>query len=345
MKEVATDVAIIGAGPIGLELAVGLKRAGIEYLHFEKGQIAQTISQFPPQTRFFSSSERIAIAGVPIQKTDQAKCTREEYLSYLRNIVCQFGLEVQTYEPVISLVRLETDGFVIRTQRSVGERICRAGSVVLAIGDMAGPRLLDIPGESLPHVSHYFEEPHKYFQRRVLIVGGKNSAVEAALRCRQMGADVTVSYRRERFDPKSVKYWLLPEIEGRIKRGEIHAHFSTQPVSIQPTQVTLASIAGGDTFDVQVDFVLLLVGYVADMRLFRMAGARLQSPSEAPEIDEQTMETSAPGLYAAGTAVAGTQQSYKLFIENCHIHVDRIVAALTGAPPPTAPPPLEQLET
>ncbi|MEE9288216.1 MAG: NAD(P)-binding domain-containing protein, partial [Bacteroidota bacterium] len=260
-------------------------------------------------------------------------------------IVCQFGLEVYAYEPVTSLVRVETDGFAVRTQTSDGERICRARSVVLAIGDMAGPRLLDIPGESLPHVSHYFEEPHKYFQRRVLIVGGKNSAVEAALRCHHVGADVTVSYRRGQFDPKSVKNWILPEIEGRIKRGEIHTHFSTQPVSIQPTHVTLASVAGGDTFNVQADFVLLLVGYVADMRLFRMAGARLQSPSDAPVLREQTMETSVPGLYAAGAAVAGTQQSYKLFIENCHIHVGRIVAALTGAPPPTTPPPLEQLET
>ena len=344
MKEIRKDVAIVGAGPIGLEMAAGLKRAGIQYVHLEKGQIAQTITRFPPQTRFFSSADRIAIADVPVPTVDQPKCTREEYLAYLRSIVSRFDLEIRTYEPVVSLLRSDSDGFILRTSHVGGERVYNAGRVVLAVGDMDRPRFLNIPGEVLPHVSHYLEEPHKYFRRKVLIVGGKNSAVEAALRCHHVGADVTVSYRRDAFDPKSVKSWILPEFAERVKRGEIRAHLQTVPVGITPSHVTLIPVGGGKTFDVEADFVLLLVGYIADMTLFRMAGSELQSPSEAPVLNEQTMETTVPGLYTAGTAVAGTQHSYKLFIENCHVHVDRIVSALTGTPPPPAPEIPDQLE-
>lgn len=329
-----TDVAIIGAGPIGLELAVALKRASIDYLHFDKHQIGQMIYWFPPQTRFFSSCDRISIAGIPLQTQDQSKATREEYLAYLRTVVGAFDLDVRTYEPLVDVEPLPEGGFRFKTRPPGGERDYRADRLVLATGGTARPKPLGIPGEDLDHVSHYFRDPHIYFRKRVLVVGGRNSAVEAAIRCYHVGAKVAVSYRGGHFDKDRVKYWLLPEINGRIERGEIEGYFNTRPRSIRHTHVTLAPVEGGDPFEVEADFVLLMVGYEADMSLFRKAGVELEEPGEKPRFDEKTMETNVPGLYVAGTAVAGTQETYKVFIENCHIHVDRIVAAITGAPPP-----------
>jgi len=334
-----TDVALVGAGPIGLELAVALKRARIDFLHFDAGQIGQTIYSFPAQTRFFSSNDRIGIAGLPLQTRDQSKATREEYLAYLRSVVGHFDLDVRTFERVESVTPRDAGGFTLATRSAAGEHRYGAGRVVLATGGTARPNRLGIPGEDLPHVSHVLEDPHKYFRRRVLVVGGKNSAVEAAIRCYHAGARVAISYRRPAFDPAHVKYWLLPELNGRIEREEIEGHLATVPVAIHPTHVTLEFVSGEATrLDVPADFVLAAVGYVADMALFRSAGVRLTGADEAPVFDEHTMETDVPGLYVAGTAVAGTQTSYKVFLENCHVHVDRITAALTGARPPASPP-------
>ena len=340
----STDMAVVGAGPIGIELAVALKRAGIDYLHFDAHQIGYTISWFAPQTRFFSSNERIAIAGVPLFTPDQNKATREEYLAYLRAVVVQFDLKVNTYEPITGIQREGDGGFTLTSQpRGAGARRWRAKRIALAIGGTDHPRRLNIPGEDLPHVSHYFHDPHQYFRKRVLIVGGKNSAVEAALRTHQCGSDVSISYRRERLPEKSIKYWLLPEINLLIKQDRIRAFFQSVPVAITESHVTLSR--GGETFDVPAHFVLLLVGYAQDTTLFKLAGIELVGSSHAPRFDERTMETNVPGVYVAGTAVGGTQDKYRVFIENCHIHVQRIVAALTGAPPPAAPAPLARPES
>jgi thioredoxin reductase (NADPH) len=357
----STDVAVVGAGPIGLELAVALKRAGIDYLHFDAKQIGWTISWFAPGTRFFSSNERIAIAGVPLQTPDGGKCTREQYLTYLRTVVQQFDLDVRTYEPVVGIDRLPgAAGFTLTTKPAGGERRCRARRVVLVTGGTDRPRRLDVPGEDLPHVNHYFDDPHRYFRKRVLVVGGKNSAVEAALRCHNAGAHVSLSYRRPKLPARSIKYWLLPEINGLIDSGRVPAYLGTAPTRITPTHVQLEPWADPDappdpTFpfvapgvrgrNVEADFVLLLVGYRADMSLCRMAGVELAGPTETPNFTPHTMETNVPGVYVAGTAVAGTQDKYRVFIENCHVHVDRIVAAVTGAPEPAAPQPLAAPES
>ena len=357
----STDVAVIGAGPIGLELAVTLKRRGIDYLHFDGRQIGHTISWFAPGTRFFSSNERIAIAGVPLQTVDGGKCTREQYLTYLRTVVQQFDLDVRTYEPVVGIDGgTSSDPFTLTTKHPGGERRYHADKIVLATGGTDRPRRLDVPGEDLPHVNHYFDDPHKYFRKRVLVVGGKNSAVEAALRCHHAGAQVSLSYRRAKLPHKSIKYWLLPEINGLADSGRIQAYFSTVPAEITPTHVRLDPWSDPDaapdpTFSfaaappqprtIPADFVLLLIGYRADMSLCRMAGVALAGPTETPIFDPHTMETNVPGVYVAGTAVAGTQDKYRVFIENCHVHVDRIVAALTGAPEPAAPAPLAAPES
>jgi thioredoxin reductase (NADPH) len=332
-----TDVVVVGAGPIGIELAVALKQGGFDYLHFDAGQVGQTISWFAPQTRFFSSSERIAIAGVPLQTLDQGKATREDYLRYLRTVVDLHDLKINTFEPIRRIEREAAGGFVLTTAPLAGERRVRCRRIVLATGGTAWPRKLNVPGEDLPHVSHYFQEPHLYFRRRVLIVGGKNSAVEAALRCHNIGAEVSLCYRRSGLDPKHIKYWLMPEISGLIESGRIRAHFGMTPVEIgrgwvrlAPVDEALRPVVDGPATEIAVDVVLLLIGYEADMSLCRCAGVELEGTAQRPRHDPRTMETNVPGVYVAGTAVGGTQEKYRVFIENCHVHVERIINALRG---------------
>lgn len=350
MNETETHVLIVGAGPIGIELAVALKRAGVPYEQLEAGQIGSTIEWYAPQTRFFSSPERIQIAGVPLQTLDQSKATREEYLTYLRAVVLQFDLEIHTYERVVSIERLADGGFLAVSRRAAGERRWRAARVVLAIGDMHQPRLLGVPGEDLPHVSHYLSDPHRYFRRRVLIVGGKNSAVEAAIRCSRVGAEVTVAYRGADFDPERVKFWLYPEIRALVRDGKIRFLPRALPREIRADRVVLERLApgaergSGEAVEVETDFVLLLTGYRQDPDLFEQLGVTLEGEGRRPRFDEATMETDVPGVYVAGTASAGTQiGGVREFIETSHVHVDRIVAAVTGETPPAVAAPHYEL--
>lgn len=347
------DVAIIGAGPIGIELAVALKRAGLDFVHLDAGQVGATMQWWAPGTKFFSSPERIAIAGVPLTTRDQEKATREEYLAYLRAVVEQFDLRIRTYERVVGIERRSGEGterrrgepaFELRTRGVDGEHAYRARRVVLAMGDMHGPRTIGVPGEDLPHVDHYLRDPHVYFRRKVLIVGGRNSAVEAAIRLYRVGADVSISYRRSAFDPERIKYWLLPEINWLIAKGKIGFHPRTVVERIEPGRVVLHGCGeGGEALPsadpgaratVEAEQVLLLTGYVQDPTLFRLAGVELEGENLAPAHNPHTMETNVPGIYVAGTAAAGTQHRFKLFIETAHVHVDRILAAITGAMDP-----------
>ena len=318
-------VAIIGAGPIGLELAVALKHAGIDYVQFDAGQIGSTIEWYPPQMLFHSSSDRLALAGVPIQTTNQQKITREEFLAYLRALVQQFGLSVRTHERVVRIDKMPGDGFELRTMAVDGEHRTRADNIVLAIGAMHAPRIIGVPGEGLPHVSHYLGDPHKYFGKRLLVVGGRNSAVEAAVRCHRAGAEVTISYRGDDFDPKVVKFWLLPEVRALIRDGFVRFLPRTHVTEIRNGTVLLS------TREIAADFVLLMTGYRQDPTLFEMLGVDLQGEECAPVHDPQTMETNVPGVFIAGTAVAGTPpRKVSVIVETCHVHVPRIVGAITG---------------
>lgn len=328
------EVAIIGAGPIGLELAVHLKRAGVNYVHFDARQVAYTMTWWPRNTSFFSTTERLSIAGVPIQNNHQGRITGEDYIAYLRAVIEQFDLPVRTYEPVTSIMRVG-EGFVLATAPQTGLQRTFARRVVLAIGDMHYPNRLCIPGEDLPHVSHYFHDPHDYFRRRLLIVGGKNSAVEAALRCWRAGAQVTISYRRPVFDQDRVKHWLLPDLQAQIAAGTIRFLPETLPLAIRPGYVDLAAVRDGvvqpdEPFEYATDFVLLATGFHGDQSLLEMAGVELRGDNRVPVFDPETMETNVQGIFLAGTVAAGIQQRYTLFIENCHMHTTRIVAALTG---------------
>jgi thioredoxin reductase (NADPH) len=330
--------AIIGAGPIGIELAVAFRKAAIDYVQLDAAQIGSTIQWYPLEMLFHSSADRLSIAGVPLQVSDQQKPKREEYLAYLRSVVQQFALEIRTYERVERAVRRADGGFELRTRWVGGERLYRVDLVVVAIGAMHAPRLLGIPGEDAPNVSHYFRDPHDFFGKRLLIVGGRNSAVETAVRCQRAGAAVTISYRRSDFDPGVIKFWLLPEIRGMIRDGRVSFLPNTIPLEIRSGAVLLARtgedarlLAEGAPLEVPADFVLLMTGYRQDTSLFGTLGVDLGGVDQQPRYDPETMETNVPGVFIAGTAIAGTPPGkIRVIVESCHVHVDRIVAAVTG---------------
>jgi len=336
-----TDIVIIGAGPIGIELAVALKKAGLDYLHLEAGQIGATMQWWAPGTKYFSSPERIEIAGVPLIVEDEEKANREHYLNYLRTVVGAFKLDIETYSRVISIEKND-NGFTLHTARSfhgVGgqEELSfdpnalgqlepiHAKRIVLAIGDMHLPRMLNIPGEDLPHVSHYLGDVHQYANQPVTIVGGKNSAVEAAIRLFRAGAQVTMVHRGQWFDPDRIKYWLYPEIEYLIKKDKIRYIPHANVTHISPTHATLDT---GESIESR--FVLLLTGYIQKPDLFEQLGVELVGGDRKPKHNLKTMETNVAGVYVAGTGSAGTQSRTKVFIETSHIHVDRILASLQG---------------
>jgi thioredoxin reductase (NADPH) len=326
----STQVVIVGGGPIGLEVASTLQQRGIDYVVIEKGEIGHTMSWWAPQTKWFSSNERIAISGVPLVTPDGSKASREQYLAYLRAVVTGLNLNVRTFEQVTDLQR-DDAGFLVTTEKSGRRQTLQAEAVVLAIGGTDFPNQLDVPGANLPHVDGYLREPHRYFGRDVLIIGGRNSAIEAALRCHHAGARVSLSYRQDDLPRKSIKYWLTPEIDGLIKSGRVQAFFGTNVQRIDATHVTLAH-ADGKTTEVKADDVLALIGYQQDKTLLERAGVDLVGRTGQPAYDEESMETNVPGLYIAGTAIAGTQDSkYSVFLENCHDHATKISDHLQGS--------------
>lgn len=330
----STQVAIVGAGPTGVELAVALTQAGIDFLLFDAGQVGYTITWWPKHTRFYSTSERIAIPGLPMTVFDQQHPTNDEYLAYLRGVVNQFGIQVRAYEPVGAIERLDEGEFQLTTIYKGEPRRYRARFVVLATGGMAHPRFLNIPGEDMPHVIHYLQDPHDYFQQELLVVGGRNSAVEYALRCWRAGAKVTLSYRKAELPYKSIKPALMQDPETLIREGKIQFLPSTIPVEITSRTVTLAETdsqgkpSGGKESVLPFDFVLMCTGYEADMGLFQEAGVTLQGEEQAPLYDPETMETNVAGVFVLGTAAGGTQSKFTHFIETSHAHVPKILRAI-----------------
>ncbi len=337
--EISTDILLVGAGPLGVEMAVALKRASLSYVHLEAGQVGATMQWWAPGTRWFSSNDRISIAGVPLITPMQEKATREEYLAYLRSVVKQFELQIETYTRVLAIQR-HADGFVVHARKNLRgifigqEYTYRAKRVILSTGGTERPNMLGIPGETLPHVSHYFADPHTYFGRKLLVVGGRNSAVEAALRCYRAGAEVHFNYRRPDVDVKDIKYWLYPEFSSLLKSGTIVGHLGSIPVEITPEHVSLRHADTGQVKRVPADFVLLMTGYLADMSLAKSVGIDLTTDHEIPLYNPATMETTIPGIYVIGTAIAGSQRRYKVFLENCHVHVPRVMAHLSGKSEP-----------
>lgn len=332
------DTVIIGAGPIGIELAANCKANGVPYRHFEAGQIGNTFTWWPRNTQFFSSPEWIAIAGIPIQTAAQELITAEQYLAYLRTVVEILELPVETYRKVSTIRRIK-EGFELTVSDRHGDEKVTAKRVVFAGGDMARPRRLGIEGEDLSHVSHYFIDPHCYFQKDLLIVGGRNSALEAAVRCWRAGARVSLSYRRREIAKDRVISRLHLEVDLLIQRGQIQFYPETELRRITPAAVELDGARhelGADNDDwptvthqnLTPDFILLCTGFVPDHSLLDQLDVERVGADLQPLLNPATMETNVPGVYVAGTATAGDQNVYRTFITTSHEHVKKIVRHL-----------------
>ncbi|MFW5802141.1 MAG: NAD(P)-binding domain-containing protein [Spirochaeta sp.] len=327
------EAVVIGAGPIGIEMGANLKANGIRYRHLEAGQIGSSIMWWPPSTLFFSSPEWVAIAGIPIHTSAQEIITGEQYLAYLRLVVELLDLQVETYRRVTRIEKpagkdLPGGGrYLLTVEDRCGTEYIYTDRIILATGDMSSPRMLGIEGEDLPHVSHYFTDPHRFFQKELLIVGGRNSALEAALRCWRTGARVSLSYRKPRIPSDRVISRLLLEVELLVQRGQITFYPETVPVRITNTEVELAPAggAGGGSLRIPSDFVLLCTGFVPDQSLFDQLEIERAGVELRPVVNPDTQETSRDGVYAAGTAAAGDQQTYRTFIATSHAHVERII--------------------
>jgi thioredoxin reductase (NADPH) len=317
------DVLIVGAGPSGLATAIAAKQLGLDYLVLEKGALVDAIVRFPVNMVFFTTPELMEIGGLPLT-TPYEKPTRVEALTYYRKVADTYQLQVSLFEEVHSVGR--TDGhFVVESRSSRGvTRAREARAVVLAMGYYGMPNLLGVPGEDLPHVSHFYREAHPYYRQRVVIVGGKNSACEAALELYRTGAHVTLVHRGAALG-ESVKYWVKPDIENRIKEGTVAARFNTRVTEIRSTDMDVPGPDGRST--IPADAVLLLTGYRADPEFLRRAGVDVNAETLEPRYDAQTFETNVPGLFVAGGQQAG-KRTGTVFIENGRFHGERIARVI-----------------
>ena len=323
----ALDLVVIGAGPAGLGVAIAAARGGLDYEVVEKGALVDTIYRFPRGMTFFTTPDLLELGNLPFV-TPYAKPTREEALQYYRRVADTHRLAVSVGERVESIGK-EKGLFAVTTALGrPGEAPLRktrlARSVVVATGTYDQPNVLGIPGEDLPHVSHSFDEPHAYHRRRVVVVGGSNSAAEAALALFRAGARVTLVHRRERLSG-SIKYWLKPDIENRISEHAIAARFETEVVRIGPVSVEVEGPEGRE--EVPAEAVFLLTGYHPDTALLERAGVRVDARTLQPEHDPQTLETNVPGLFVAGALAAGSDAN-RVFIENGRFHGTTVVKTI-----------------
>jgi thioredoxin reductase (NADPH) len=326
------DVLIVGAGPSGLAAAIAAKQQGLDYVVVEKGLLVNSIYNFPVHMVFFTTPELLEIGRLPLI-TPYDKPTRLEALRYYRRVVDTYELQVSYHEEVLSIERDEpgADGdgrasvFAVTTRNNRGvQRVRHARAVVLAIGYYDLPNYLGVPGEDLPHVSHYFVDPHPFYRQRVVVVGGKNSAAEAALELYRAGAHVTLVHRHPTLG-ESIKYWVRPDIENRIKEGSVAAKFEATVVEIRPTEVVVER--AGRREEIPCDGVLLLTGYHPDAKLMTAAGVHCHPDTLAPDLNPDTFETNVPNLFLAGGCVAG-RATGSIFIENGRFHGEKIIAVL-----------------
>ena len=329
------DLAVIGAGPCGLAVGVAAKRARLTSSLFDKGPVVSSLMRYPLYMTFFSTPDKLEIGGVPFV-TAAEKPTRREALTYYRKVAEYFELDVRQYHEVRRVTRLR-DGFEIAAQHP-GKRepeVVQARWLVYATGYFESPNALGVPGEDLPHVSHFFVEAHPYWQQRVVVVGGGNSAVEAALELYRVGARVTLVHFLGEFD-RGVKPWILPDITNRVKDGSIAVRWCSRVVEIRPAEVVIRSDADARAATLPADFVLALTGYRADLSLLRGIGVDVDDATGVPRHDPVTMETNVPGVYIAGVLASGLDAN-KIFIENGREHGGRICDHIKSKPPRVAP--------
>jgi thioredoxin reductase (NADPH) len=326
------DVLIVGAGPAGLAVAIAAAEAGLEYEVLEKGVLVNAIYHFPRNMIFFTTAELLEIGGLPFV-TPYEKPTQAEGLKYYRRVADAYSLRVTMDEEVTSVRPAGEAGapsFRVESRLRDEPRTRAARHVVVATGYYDHPNFLGVPGEDLPHVSHYYREPHAYYRRKVVVVGGKNSAAIVALELYRAGAEVTLVYRGDQLGA-SVKYWIRPDIDNRIKEGSIAARFSTCVVEIGTERVVVDGPRGREEIEAQA--VFLLTGYHPDCRLLTGAGVRVDETTLVPEHDGQTLETNVPGLYVAGAIVSG-RETGRIFIENGRFHGQAIVEAIRSRSQP-----------
>ncbi len=316
----STDLLVIGAGPIGLAVGIAARGAGVPCILLDRRTIVSTIERYPLGMTFFSTPERIEIGGVPFISSSE-KPTRKDGLLYYRRVAEHYQLDIRPVHEVVEVTR-DQGGFVAQVRRPHDETTCRARAVVFATGYFDNPNYLGIPGEELPHVSHYFTEGHPYWHRRVVVIGAGNSSVDAALECWRAGATVTLVHIGEAFD-RTVKAWVLPDITNRVKEGSIAVRWRSRVRAITPTEVEIAS-DGGAVECLPTDAVLAMTGYHADTSLLQALGVPVDPLTGIAAHDERTMETSVPGCYLAGVMASGNDAN-RLFIENSRVHGELIV--------------------
>lgn len=321
------DLLIVGAGPAGLATAIAAREAGLDYEVLEKGVLVNSIFHFPRAMTFFTTPELLEIGGKPFV-TPYEKPTQWEALRYYRRVADSFELKIRLGRAVLGL-RAESDGFALeleaRGPHGAGTReTLRARNVAIATGYYDRPNRLGVPGEDLPHVSHYYDEPHAYYRKDVVVVGGKNSAAIAALEIHRAGGRVSLVHRRAALS-ESIKYWIRPDIENRIKDGQVAARFETRVVEIAPRGVLVEGPRGRESLP--ADAVFLMTGYRPDTTLLEQAGVRVDPGTGKPAHDADTLETNVSGVFVAGSVAAGNETS-RIFIETGRFHGEAIVRAI-----------------
>jgi thioredoxin reductase (NADPH) len=320
------DVVVVGAGPTGLACGIELKRRGVSALLIDKGCVVNSLYQYPTHMTFFTTPELLEIGGIPMTSLGE-KPVRAEALKYYRKVATHYQLDIRQYE-LVKRVDGQDGAFVVHTvDRDGCPHAYPAKKVILATGYYDRPNLLNVPGEDLPKVIHYYKEPHPYYNHDVLVVGAKNSAAIAALELFWTGARVTLVHRGDGIS-NSVKYWIKPNIENRIKSGEIKSYFRTAVMEIRPESVLLETPEG--QLRIRNDFVFAMTGYRPDLEFLAAHGIRLTSETQRPYTNPETLESDTAGIYLAGVIVAGMHTN-EIFIENGRFHGEKIAEAIAHA--------------
>ncbi|WP_214765113.1 MULTISPECIES: YpdA family putative bacillithiol disulfide reductase [unclassified Exiguobacterium] len=318
------DCLIIGAGPCGLSAAIEMQDRGLAVEVIEKGNIVEAIYQYPTHQTFFSSSEKLEIGGVPFINKE-LKPKRQDALVYYREVVKRKEITIRPFETVERISkRTDGEGFEVVSSRMEETVTRQARALVLATGYYGLPNKMDVPGEELPHVSHYFKEGHPFFGQDVVVIGGKNSSVDAAIELEKAGAHVTLLYRGEAYSP-SIKPWVLPNFEALVRAEKVKMVFNATIDSITPTHVHYKE--QGEATSIKADFVFAMTGYTPDVGLFADAGIMIDGETGIPDFNEETMESNVPGIYIAGVVAAGYDAN-KIFIENGRFHGELIATSL-----------------
>ncbi|WP_153732201.1 YpdA family putative bacillithiol disulfide reductase [Sporosarcina obsidiansis] len=314
----SVDAIIVGGGPCGLSAAIELQKIGLSVVVIEKGNIVHSIYNYPTHQTFFSSSSKLSIGDIPFI-TAIEKPKRNDALVYYRTVAQLENLQINSHERVLDVQRQE-DGFSVQTDKALYE----ATYVVVATGYYDQPNELKVEGEDLPNVFHYFKEAHPYFNKNVIVIGGKNSAVDAALELQRAGAHVTVVYRKDTYS-KSVKPWILPGFDSLVRNEQIQMYFNACVTKITETAVTINQ--QGKTFDLPSDYVFAMIGYHPDHTLLRKIGIQVDEETGRPIHNEQTMQTNVKNLFIAGVIAAGNNAN-EIFIENGRFHGRMIAEAI-----------------